>query len=96
GLVPATPLRRRYPPRRQSSPRKIVALPANHSCADEYRQCSGEATSLRFTGLLQILELLQHHLITYNRLRMHPFLPDLMRARLLIRSASYLRLHMPK
>ena len=37
---------------RQSSHRNTGSAPANHACADEYRQCSGDATSPRFTGLL--------------------------------------------
>ena len=34
----------------QASHRNTGTAPANHSCADEYRQCSGEATQPRRTG----------------------------------------------
>src|SRR6266568_1324395 len=37
---------------RHSSHFNTDTAPFNHSCADEYRQCSAEATIPRFTGLL--------------------------------------------
>ena len=36
---------------RHGSHRNTGSTPGSHSCADEYRQCSGAAANPRFTGL---------------------------------------------